>query len=96
MTDDECKTEFRFYKNDIYQLSEILNLGNQNVCHNSVNIERTKAFCIFLKRVAYPCRYVHLIPRFIRPEPQLCMIADAVMNSIYTGWIHLPLDLNKP
>ena len=31
MTDDECKTEFRFYKNDIYELSEILNLPDQIV-----------------------------------------------------------------
>ena len=26
MTDDECKTEFRFYKNDTYEMSEISNL----------------------------------------------------------------------
>jgi len=96
MTDDECKTEFRFYKNDIYQLSEILNLPDGIVCYNGVNVDRTEAFCIFLKRFAYPCRYVDLVPRFARPEPQLCMISNAVMNSIYTSWWHLLLDLNQP
>ena len=24
MTDDECKTEFRFYKNDVYNLADVL------------------------------------------------------------------------
>ena len=96
MTDDECKTEFRFYKNDIYELSEILNLPDRIVCYNGVNVDRTEAFCVFLKRFAYPCRYVDLIPRFARPEPQLCMISNALMNSIYTGWRHLLLDLNQP
>jgi len=96
MTDDECKTEFRFYRNDIYELSEILNLPDRIVCYNGVNVDRTEAFCIFLKRFAYPCRYVDLIPRFARPEPQLCMISNAVMHSIYTSWRHLLMDLDQP
>ena len=61
-----------------------------------MNVDREEAFCIFLKRFAYPCRYVDLIPRFARPEPQLCMISNAVMHSIYTSWRHLLLDLNQP
>ena len=93
MTDDECKTEFRFYKNDIYDLSEVLNIPYR---YNSVNADRTEAFCVFLKKFAYPCRYVDLIPRFARPEPQLCMMSNAVMNSICTSWRHLLLDLNQP
>jgi len=39
---------------------------------------------------------VDLTPRFARPEPQLCMISNAVMHSIYTSWRHLLLDLNQP
>ena len=58
MTDDECKTEIRFCKNDIFELSEILNLPDRFVCYNGVNVDREEAFCIFLKRFAYPCRYV--------------------------------------
>ena len=85
MTDNECKTEFSCYKNDIYKLSEILNLPDRIVCYNGMNVDRTEAFCIFLKRFAYPCRYVDLIPRLARPEPQLCMISNAVMNFIYTS-----------
>ena len=96
MTDDECKTEFRFYKNDIWELSEILNLPDRVFCYNGINVDRTEALCIFLKRFAYPCRYVDLIPRFARPEPRLCMISNAVLNSIYTNWRHLLSDLDQP
>ena len=96
MTDDECKTEFRFYKNDIWEVSKILNLPDRIVCYNGINVDRTEAFCIFLKRFAYACRYVDLIPRFARPEPQLCMISNTVLNSIYTNWRHLLLDLGQP
>ena len=58
MTDDECKTEFRFYRNDVYELSEIMNLPDRIVCYNGLNMDRTEAFYIFLKRSAYPYRYV--------------------------------------
>ena len=96
MTDDECKTEFRFYRNDIYELTEVLNLPDRIICYNGVNVDITEALCTFLKRFAYPCRHVDLIPRFARPEPQLCMISNAVMDLIYTGWRHLLLDLDQP
>ena len=58
MTDDECKTEFIFYKNDIYELSEVLNLPDRIVCYKGVSVDRAEAFYIFLKRFPYPCRYV--------------------------------------
>ena len=51
MTDDKCETEFRFYKNDIYELSEILNLPDRIVCYNGVNVDR-EAFCIKEKGAA--------------------------------------------
>ena len=58
VTDDECKSEFRFYKNVIYELNEVLNLPDRITCHNSVDVDITDALCIFLKRFAYPYRYV--------------------------------------
>ena len=52
MTDDECKTEFRFYKNDIYNLADVLTLPDRIVCYNGVNVEMVEALCIFLKRAS--------------------------------------------
>ena len=54
MTDYACKSEFRFYKNDIYELNEVLNLPDRITCHNGVNVDITDALCIFFKRFAYP------------------------------------------
>ena len=31
--DLECKSELRFYKNDIYELNEVLNLPDRITCH---------------------------------------------------------------
>ena len=95
MTDDEYKTEFRFYKNDIYNLADVLSSSDRIVCYNGVNVGMVEALCIFLKRFAYPCRYVDMIPRFGRPEPQLCMISNAVMNELYQTWNRLLTDLNQ-
>ena len=53
----------------VYEVSEILNLPDRIVCYNGVNVSRAEAFWFFLKRFAYPCRYVDLIPRFARPAP---------------------------
>ena len=92
MTDDECKTEFRFYKNDIYNLADVLTLPDRIV---GANVDMVEALCIFLKRFAYPCRYVDMIPRFGRPEPQLCMISNAVINELYQTWNRLLTDLNQ-
>ena len=94
MNDDECKSEFWFYKNDVYNLAKTVALPDQLFCYNGVNVDGVEALCIFLKRFAYPCRYLDMIPRFARPEPQLCMISNAVMNNLYQTWNHLLIDLD--
>ena len=64
-----------------------------------------KALCMLLKRFAYPCWYVDMIPLFGRPVPKICMITNTVMEYIYdahcqriTEWNHQilsPLNLKK-
>lgn len=95
MTDDECKTEFRFFKNDIYNLVDVLALPAKYICYNGLNVDPVEALCILLKRFAYPCRYVDMIPRFARPEPQLCMISNLVMNDLYQTHDHLLTNLHQ-
>ena len=46
ITDDECKTEFRFYKNDIYNLADVLTLPDRIICYNGVNVDMVEALCI--------------------------------------------------
>ena len=56
MSDDECQAEFRFYKNDVYDLMAVLGFPETFTCYNGLTVDGTQALCIFLKRFAYPCR----------------------------------------
>ena len=57
LSDDEFLVEFRFLKNDVYQLAEPLGLLEEIKCYNGVKVDGMKALCIYFKRFAYPCRY---------------------------------------
>ena len=71
LEDDECVAELRFQKDDIYYLPSVLQIPDEIVCYNETKISDIEALCIFLKRQAYPCRYLHLIYRFAGPVPEL-------------------------
>jgi len=96
LCDDECQTNFRFYRNDIYRLSEVLDLPDEIECYNGLIVDKVEALSMYLKRFAYPCRYADMVPLFSRPVPQICMVTNEVMNHIYDRWHHLLSDLNQP
>ena len=50
------------------------------MCSNGLVVGPVEALCVCLKRFAYLCRYADWIPRFGRSVPQLCMIANLVVN----------------
>ncbi|CAH3136439.1 unnamed protein product, partial [Porites lobata] len=95
MSEDECQAEFRFHKNDVYDLMAVLGFPETFTCYNGLTVDGTQALCIFLKRFAYPCQrsarftaqpLSALIRRFARPVPQLCMTSTMVMDYLYTHW----------
>ena len=96
MTDEECWVEMRFKKYDVYRLACALNLPHVYHCYNGLVVDSVEAFCICLRRFAYPCRYADLVPRFGRPVPQLCMMFNVVLEDIYNKFSHLLTDLNQP
>lgn len=89
MNDDECNAEFRFLKQDIYTLADVLQLPNTITTYNGLVVQSIPALCMLLKRFAYPCRYGDLIPRFARPVPELSIIINHIMDLIYNRWHHL-------
>ena len=93
--DDECQSDFRFLKNDVYLLCEALRIPEKLSCYNRISVGGIEALCIFLKRFAYPCRYTDMIYRFGRPAPQLCMISNLVMDHIYNNFRHLLDSFNQ-
>ena len=96
MTDDECKVEFRFFKNDIYLLGDVFGIPDIMKCPNGVLVDGMEALSVLLKRFAYPCRFADMIARFGRPVPQLCMITNRMMDYIFDEYSHLLADLNQP
>ena len=87
-SDDEGKSEFRFFCKDMYLLHEILDIPEEISLYNGTYVDSIEALSILLKRFAYPCRYLDLVPRFARPIPQLCMLFNHMMNLIYSNWHH--------
>ena len=60
----ECKEMFRFSKEDIPCLAEALRLPNEFTGYQGTTCDSIEGLCLLLRRLAYPCRYVDLIPLF--------------------------------
>ena len=87
---------FRFFRNDIYALADLLGLPDEITCYNRTRTTSSEGLCILLKRFAYPCRYVDMNPRFGRSIPELCLISNEVMDFIYSNWNQLLRNLDQP
>lgn len=88
MDDSECLAEFRFHKSDIPILFDVLQLPQTFKCQQGTICDGIEGLCIALRRVAYPCRYSDMIPRFGRPVPELSMIFNLVLDTIYIQHNH--------
>ena len=94
LEDDECLSEFRFYKNDLPLLAEVLGIPEVVECYQRSICSGLEALCIFLKRHSYPCRYSDMIARFGKPVPVLCMINNYMIDYIYQAHSHRILQWN--
>ena len=95
MNDSECVAEFRFRKRDLPLLAEVLQIPESFTCYQRSVASGMEALCILLRRLAYPCRYSDMLPRFGRPVPVLSMVSNQVLDYIcdvhsrrITQWNH--------
>ena len=97
LKDDDCYSEFRFRKPDIYRLKDVLQIPDEIICYNynDHTVDGLEAFCVLLRRLSYPSRYCELIPRFGRAVPQLCMVFNHMLDFLITRWGHLLKTLNQ-
>ena len=97
MNDDDVRAEFRFMKNDIKRLVTAFNMPDEITCHfyNDLKVGALDALCIVLHRLAYPCRYFDMIPRFGRAVPQLSMIFNQTIDFIDLNWGHFLQTMNQ-
>lgn len=54
LSDEECKAEFRFWKNDIYLLKEVMRLPVEIICYNRLVVNGVEALRILLKTICLP------------------------------------------
>ena len=74
----ECKANFRFQKDDILELAEVLGLPEVFRCNQRTVADQLEGLCLLLRRMAYPCCHSDLIPQFGRPAPELSMISNCM------------------
>ena len=96
LSDDECKSEFRVLKHDIYALVDVFNLPDKITCPNRFSVYSDEALCMLLRRFAYPCRYEDLVPLFGRPVPQLSMVVGEAMDLLHVQFGRLLSRLHQP
>ena len=89
MQDDECISEFRFVKNDMFGLFDVLGIPEEIICYNGSKLNGVTALCALLKRFSYPCRYMDMVHRFDMAIPQLSMVCNNVISLIYDRWCDL-------
>ena len=94
---DNVRAQSRFMKRDTPRLRYALDLPNEITYHfyNDLVVDSTEALCIVLSRLAYPCRYVDMVPLFGRSVPQLSMIFNQKIDLIDSSDNHRLSDLNQ-
>ena len=84
MSEAECKAEFRFEKKDLPTLAEALQIPPSFKLRQGSIVSGMEGLCILLRRLAYPCRFGDMVPRFGKPVPVLSMVTNHVIDYIYT------------
>ena len=85
-----------FRKRDIPILAEAFRLPDSYTCEQRTVCNGIEGLCLLLRRLAYPCRYSDLIHRFGRPVPEVCMINNHAMETVYWQPTPSPFDRMEP
>ena len=98
--DSECISEFGVKKSDLPKLTDALQIPDSFTCYQKSVSDGMEGLPMLLQRLAHPCRYSDMIPRFGRPIPLLSMVTNEVPDFIYnthsqkiTEWNHVLLSL---
>ena len=89
LTDVEYKSEFIFYRNDIYKLAKVLTTPDQIICYYRSKLDGIEAFYIILKRFAYRCWYSDINQWCGRSVPEVPVFF------VFFFFIHQTMPLQK-
>ena len=94
--DEQSFIDFRFGKNDLYTLLDVLNIPEKVICIQGTACKDIEALCILLKRLAFPIRYSDMTPMFGRNMTETCLIYNKMIDHIYAQHAHRLNDWNQP
>ena len=94
-TEEQCKTMFRFYREDIYSLCMYLHIPDSIVAENNSKARGIDALCMLLRRFSYPNRLSDLQYIFGRSESELSLLIKAMLNHIYENFSYLVSNMNN-
>ena len=95
-SEEECIAEFRVEKNALPILAHALGIPPVVHCLQRSVFEGMEGLCMLLKRLAYPCRYSDMIPRFGRTVQEMSMMTNVVLDGINNEHGHHLTDFNQP
>ena len=86
--EEQCFIDFRFAKNDLNILLDVLNVLERIVTVQGTVCSGLEALYILLKRLAFPCRYSDMTPIFGRNPTEICLIYNKLISKIYDDHSH--------
>ena len=95
MTNAQSKAYFRFFKQDIRNLSTLLGVPEALVLPNRCVVPGEEGFCIFLRRLAYPNRLLRMEPLFNRPKSTLSLTIQQMLDILYDNHNHRLTNMNQ-
>ena len=93
---DECKHFFRFQKEHIPVMAELLHMPEWCKSKNRVTWNRVEGLCVLLHRLAYPNRLADMVPMFGSSTSELCEIFNTTLHDVYTRHAFRVQTLNQP
>lgn len=72
--EEQCFIEFRFGKNDLHVLLDVLNIPDRVTSTKGTVCDGMEALCILLKSLLFPCRYSYMVQIYGENPIELCLI----------------------
>ncbi len=96
LSNEECRHNFRFNKEDLYVLCTLLGLPeNYRSAHNRIVWSGLDGLCVVLRRLAYPNRLGDLVPMFGRSVPEISEIFNCTLHDLHTRHAHRVSSINQ-
>ncbi len=94
--DEQCKHLFRFDKDAIVQLCDLMALPDEYVGHNGIVWQPLEGTCMLLRHLCYPGHLVDLQPYFGCSPEDCSVIVNNMLSDVHHRFSHLLSSVNQP